>query len=112
MGTPGDLYPVDAIAPGARYRLRYHGGSYGSGRRSDGPRCAYLDLCAGDGHRQSGCRFVAESMGWMRVPILMAVLCGLALALGLRGRRIRDQYLAEVAGEKEAEAANRALGSC
>lgn len=42
----------------------------------------------------------------------MAVLCGLALALGLRGRRIRDQYLAEVAGEKEAEAANRALGSC
>lgn len=58
-----------------------------------------------------GAGFVAESMGWMWVPALMAVLCGLALVVGLRGRRIRDQYLVQVTGEKEAEAANRVLGS-
>lgn len=58
-----------------------------------------------------GAGFVVERMGWMWVPVLMAVLCGLALLVGLRGRRIRDQYLVEVSGEKEAEAANRALGS-
>ena len=45
------------------------------------------------------------------VPALMAVLGGLALVVGLRGRRIRDQYLAEVNGEKEAEAKTRVLGS-
>lgn len=32
--------------------------------------------------------FVAENMSWMWVPVLMAVLCGLALVLGLRGRRM------------------------
>lgn len=58
-----------------------------------------------------GAGFVVESMGWMWVPVLMAVLCGLGLLVGLRGRRIRDQYLVEVGGEKEAKAANRALGS-
>jgi len=45
------------------------------------------------------------------VPVLMALFCGLALVVGLRGRRIRDQYLAEVAREKEAEAKTRVLGS-
>ena len=55
--------------------------------------------------------FVAENSGWRWVPALMAVLGGLALVVGLRGRRIRDQYLAEVNGEKEAEAKTRVLGS-
>ena len=58
-----------------------------------------------------GAGFVAENSGWRWVPVLMAVLGGLALVVGLRGRRIRDQYLAEVNGEKEAEAKTRVLGS-
>ena len=55
--------------------------------------------------------FVAENVSWTWVPVLMALFCGLALVVGLRGRRIRDQYLAEVAREKEAEAKTRVLGS-
>jgi MFS family permease len=45
---------------------------------------------------------VAENIGWVWVPAVMAILCGAALILGLRGRKVRDRYLIEVAGEKEA----------
>lgn len=45
---------------------------------------------------------VAENIGWVWVPVPMAILCGAALILGLRGRKVRARLLAEVAGEKEA----------
>jgi predicted MFS family arabinose efflux permease len=54
-----------------------------------------------------GTGFVAENIGWAWVPAVMAILCGFALVLGLRGRKVRDRYLAEVAGEKEAASRSR-----
>jgi MFS family permease len=54
---------------------------------------------------------VAENIGWVWVPAGMAILCGAALVLGLRGRKLRDQYLAEVAGEKEATSRSKHFAS-
>lgn len=49
-----------------------------------------------------GSGFVAENFDWVWVPTVMAILCGFALIMGLRGRKEREQYLAEVAGEDKA----------
>jgi MFS family permease len=45
---------------------------------------------------------VAENIDWAWVPAVMVILCGIALIMGLLGRKERDQYLAEIAGEAEA----------
>ena len=54
---------------------------------------------------------VAENIDWAWVPAVMVILCGIALIMGLLGRKERDQYLAEIAGEAEAAARSKHYSS-
>ena len=67
---------------------------------SQGTISVALALAGISGYLLSG--LVAEYIGWRWVPLLMVVLAGLGMMLGLSGRKIRDQLLAESGIEREA----------
>jgi len=58
-----------------------------------------------------GTGYLVDYAGWEWVPVIMLVCCGLALMVGLKGRKYRKQYLDKIAGEKEAASHSEHLTS-
>ena len=58
-----------------------------------------LALGAIAGNLSSG--LVADSVGWTWVPVAMMVSAGLAFVMGMMGRNVRDQLVAEAAIDRD-----------